>query len=373
MGSEGRRAEARSRSGWLQLAVVLTALAAAFAPIPPHPVERFYSNSVYLVVQNQLTAASNYLPFAIFDGLIAVVLVGWTAAMIGCLAGSGGWLRRIGRIVVRTIVLASALYILFLLLWGLNYRRVPLERKLQFDKAAVSMPALRALGGMAADRVNALYRPAHALLDVESGRSPTASPIIQSPLAAAFDRVQRELGASRPARAGRPKRTWLDVYFRRAGVDGMTDPYFLEVLVTADLLPVERPFVVAHEWSHLAGYTDEGEANFVGWLTCLGGDERDQYSGWLSLYEHLLREAGARDQALLMARLRSGPHADRRAIGDRIRRRLSPRVSAVGWAVYDRYLKANRIEAGAASYEGIVRLALGTRFGPDWTPLRQSP
>jgi hypothetical protein len=43
----------------------------------------------------------------------------------------------------------------------------------------------------------------------------------------------------------------------------MTDPFFLETLVASDVLPFERPFLVAHEWSHLAGIADEGEANFV--------------------------------------------------------------------------------------------------------------
>src|SRR5436190_1728022 len=35
---------------------------------------------------------------------------------------------------------------------------------------------------------------------------------------------------------GRPKSTLLDLYFRRASVAGMTDPYFLETLLASDLL-----------------------------------------------------------------------------------------------------------------------------------------
>jgi hypothetical protein len=31
--------------------------------------------------------------------------------------------------------------------------------------------------------------------------------------------------------------------------------------------------------------------------------------------------------------------------------------------VYDQYLKANRVQAGAASYAQVVRLVLGTRLG----------
>ena len=151
----------------------------------------------------------------------------------------------------------------------------------------------------------------------------------------------------------------------------MTDPYFLETLVVSDLLPFERPFVVAHEWSHLAGYGDEGEANFVGWLTCLGSTEAEQYGGWLFLYGELIRAVRGRERAELSARLERGPREDLRAIAARIESQASPRLSAAGWRVYDRYLKANRVEAGAASYAEVVRLALGVTFGPGWTPIRK--
>ena len=275
-----------------------------------------------------------------------------------------GWLRASGGVAVRTMVGAALLYLVFLLTWGLNYRRVPLMDKLDFDAARASPEAARALLATAADRVNALYDHAHA-----AHRQTAAFDGPDSPLAAGFMRAQRDLGAVRVARPGRVKHTLLDVYFRRAGVDGMTDPYFLETLVAADLLPFEQPFVVAHEWSHLAGYADEGEANFVGWLTCLGGAEADQYSAWLFLVGEVLASLGGADRAELASRLAPGPRADRRAIADRLRRQVNPHVAAAGWRVYDRYLKANRVEAGTASYAGVVRLALGARFGPAWRPV----
>jgi hypothetical protein len=148
----------------------------------------------------------------------------------------------------------------------------------------------------------------------------------------------------------------------------MTDPFLLETLVVSDLLPIETPLVVAHEWGHLAGFADEGEANFVGWLTCVRGSSSEQYSGWLFLYGEMAGALRRDDRSAAAARLAPGPRDDLRAIADRIRGHVSPRVSAAGWRVYDRYLKANRVEAGAASYAGIVRLILGTRFDQNWTP-----
>ena len=73
------------------------------------------------------------------------------------------------------------------------------------------------------------------------------------------------------------------------------------------------------------------------------------------------------------ARLEAGPRADRQAIVERVRLQVNRRLSAAGLKVYDRYLKANRIEAGAASYGEVVRLVLGVRFGPSWTPQRARP
>jgi len=125
--------------------------------------------------------------------------------------------------------------------------------------------------------------------------------------------------------------------------------------------------VIAHEWAHLAGYADESEANFVAWLTCLGGDALAQYSGWLAAYEHAAR-ALPRDVRRDLTPLGPGPRSDFQAMAARYAR-SSPAVREAAYDVYDSYLKANRVQEGIASYDAVVRLMLGTRFGPGWTPL----
>jgi hypothetical protein len=264
------------------------------------------------------------------------------------------------RLLARNATAVAVLYLLFLATWGLNYRRVPLVGRVRFDPQAVSADAARALALTTVERVNELYNPARS-------REPDLGPVDAS-LADAFARAQQTLGASWLARPARPKRTLLDVYFKAAGVEGMTDPYFLETLVASDLLPFERPFVVAHEWSHLAGFADEGEANFVGWLTCVRGSAAARYSGWLFLYGEVAAALKESERAGIASRLDPGPRADLRAAAERVRSHLSPVISAAGWQVYDRYLKANRVAAGTGSYAEVVRLILGVRFGSDWVP-----
>ena len=65
----------------------------------------------------------------------------------------------------------------------------------------------------------------------------------------------------------------------------MINPLALETIVHPDLLPFERPFVLAHEWAHLSGHADEAEASAIGWLACMRGGPELAYSANLYLID----------------------------------------------------------------------------------------
>ena len=344
--------------------MIAAAVAAALIPLPAPLVEKFYSSTAYPRLQTTLTTASNQVPFALLDGLIVLAAFWWLLMIAAELGRPAGWGARTASVAARTITGAATLFLLFLACWGLNYRRVPLAQKLEFDAHRVSQAGVVALAGETVRQLNALHGPAHA---GGWSHANAADPALVD----AFVRALRDVGLP-PARAGNPKHSLLDLYFRRAGVSGMTDPFFLETLVTSGLLPFERPFVIAHEWMHLAGVTDEGEANFLGWLACLRGGPRHRYSAWLFLYDEL-RGALDRSVALSLAgRLEPGPRADLDAIRRRLKSQISPPVASAALRVYDQYLKANRVAAGTASYGEVVRLLLGVRFTGDWRPTLRS-
>lgn len=319
------------------------------------------------MAQPWLTRTSNMVPIAYLDVLILVVTAAGIALSVRDVVRRRSWPRALGAIAARGVVWAAALYLCFLATWGLNYRRVPLAEKLDFDRARVSPDRARDLAMVAVDQVNTLYASAHAAM------SDSVAGAIDGSLAAAFAQAQRDLGASRLTTPARPKTTMFDVYFQRAGVGGMTDPFFLETFVASDLLPIERPFIIAHEWSHLAGITDEGEANFVGWLTCLRGTPAQRYSGWMFLFSELSRAVRDDARTAVFSMLAAGPREDLRAIARRIQQHVSPRVSAASWRAYDKYLKANRVERGAESYAEVVKLVLGVRFDAAWVPQKRAP
>lgn len=352
----------RALEAW-RVALVALAAAAAVVPVSPALVERVFSDGFYPQIQPLLTGLSNRVPFALFDVLVAGAAAWWIVRGIRDLSGvrrQSAWTALLS-IASRTVVIAAVAYLAFLLVWGLNYRRPPLTDRLAFEPARVTRTAAVDLAEQSVSQLNMLFAAAHEAGWPAAGESDEV-------LREAFARTARALGSRWPIRPARPKTTLLDFYFRRAGVAGMTDPYFLETLVASDLLPFERPAVIAHEWSHLAGITDEGEANFVGWVTCMQGAPRDRYSAWLFLYDELAAALPAATVRNIAAALAGGPRADLLAIRARLQRNINPTVAVAGWRVYDSYLKANRVEEGAASYAGVVRLMTGTEFDPNWLP-----
>lgn len=355
--------------GAVKGAIVLLAVVAAAGPLSAGWVERVYSRGFYGWLQPHLTEAANRTALALFDLAGAAVLGGlivwWVVRLRNAARGRAG--RTVVGLTIDTAVVGALVYLLFLIVWGLNYRREPLQTALDFREDRITRQALRALASRTITELNLLHaETAHAVWPELPGVSAILRP--------GFERAQRQLGVAWNVSPGVPKRSVLNFYFTRTAVDGVTDPFFLETLINQDLLPFERPFVVAHEWSHLAGFADESEANFMGWLTCMQGSALTRYSAWVSLYGVVLSALPASERAMFATTLQPGPRRDLRAVTDRILGQSVPLARRASNLVYDRFLKANRVDAGIASYGGVVRLIVGTRFTSGDVPvLRRSP
>jgi hypothetical protein len=80
----------------------------------------------------------------------------------------------------------------------------------------------------------------------------------------------------------------------------------------------------------------------------------------------------AQERTKLNAALGEGPRRDVNAVIARLRRGEIPALQRASWQVYDKYLKANRVESGLRSYGEVVTLLLRARFEPGWTPVRRA-
>jgi hypothetical protein len=101
-------------------------------------------------------------------------------------------------------------------------------------------------------------------------------------------------------------------------------------------------------------------------MTFVRADPLAEYSGGVSAYQHDAPPQQG-DYLLAVTPLLPGQRDDLRMIAARYER-SSPAVRRAAHVLNDTYLRANRVPEGIRSYDAVLRLMLGTRFDPGWTP-----
>lgn len=325
------------------------------APAAPW-LERHYVNGAYPRWEHAAVAMTSPLPWSLGDAaaLAGIAAIVWQIVV---------FTRRRGRrrkhlitLVLNCAVVCAIYALWFELGWGWNYARAPLETRIRYDPTLVTSRRAAVLRQRAMTEMNALAAPAHAHsgqpLDLAAVRS------VWLPV------VQRGGDDWTPQVAG-PKPTIADPFMLATGTSGFINPLTLNVAMASDLLWFERPFDLAHEWSHDAAYAREDEANYFAIVTCLRShDPVLQYSGWFQLFLYLpqKRHYAHREFVPLV-------WSDFAAIRRRNARHINTLLAHWSWRTYNAYLKSNRISSGVANYDEVTRLMLGAPLDSSGLPI----
>ena len=145
----------------------------------------------------------------------------------------------------------------------------------------------------------------------------------------------------------------------RISTAGFYLPFTGECNLDAGLHPIQIPFVMAHEFAHGYGITDEGACNFIAYLACCRATSAFiRYSGhygyWRYLRSAYYRLAPRAFQAYLED-LSPELRADARAVrkNSETYPDLFPKFRNL---TYDTYLKAQGVSEGLRSYNRVVLL-----------------
>ncbi|GAC1576011.1 MAG: hypothetical protein NVS3B7_08760 [Candidatus Elarobacter sp.] len=334
------------------VAFALAALAAA-APLSPDFVEHAYANGFFAALNRAFVPLSDRIPVAFGDleaiVVVAALIVWWVRALRD--APRGTRKRRALALLVHTAGWAAVGIVLFELLWGWNYRRTTVVARVDFERSRVNDVAVAAFSERIVKILNDDVGAAHA------------ETLDRAKLRAAFQPLVARLGDGWDVDVTVPKATLLERYYEAAGIGGQYSPFAFETLLNSSFLPVEVPRALAHEWAHVGGFTDEGDANYIGTLACLRSDDPlIRYSGAFWTYGDL-PEAQRR-------RLKLDPRviADFQAARTRFLLHYMPQVFAIQWKMYDRYLRTNGVAGGVASYGYFLQLLVGTRLDDGGLP-----
>jgi Protein of unknown function (DUF3810) len=267
------------------------------------------------------------------------------------------WVRPVLRALSRIAALAGLFSVWFYAGWGFGYDRAPIETRTHFEASRVNAASIDALRRRVITRMNALAPAAH--------RATNNGSLRYELLRDAWQPVVRRLGNDWTVAVMRAKPALAGWFMNRTGTSGFTNPFTLESQLAPDLLWFERPFSQAHEWSHVAGFNREDEANYIAALTCLRDpDPIAQYSGALELF-------------LYLPPLRKYPHAmfvpqvwaDFAAIRRRNARFVNLKLSQLSWRVYNNYLQSNHIASGVQNYDEVTRLMAGIPLDAQGLPV----
>ena len=156
-----------------------------------------------------------------------------------------------------------------------------------------------------------------------------------------------------------PKKLLLSEFLSYQGLTGIYSPFTVEANYNGDMTAYNIPFTTCHELSHLRGFMQEEEANFIAFLACIQSDRTDfRYSGYLSGWVYCMNalyRAGHeswQEVRLLLAEEAEADLEANSAFWDAYEGRISEAADKIN----DTYLKANGQADGVKSYSRMVDL-----------------
>ncbi len=333
---------------WLVLPVTavtvfgLTQLAWRF----PGVTEKIYSRGIYPVIAAIFSNISRFAPFSL-DDIFYVLLLAAFVVLIALLI-----LRRIrfstaGKIVLNVM---ASVYILFYVLWGFNYFRNDIYNRLALKHRNTDTKEFVA-------QLRKLVENTNKSWCTFDGWDPGK---VDARIEVSYKKLVPALKIKYPGGKRPAKPVTMSHFFAQAGISGYYGPFFNEVHINTYILPVEYPFILAHEKAHQLGITNEGEANFYAWLVCTNSKSKQlQYSANLHVLQYFLYQGyqlGEYDA--IIAKLDKRVKKDLQKIRENWMSLRNEKIDDAASKVNDFYLKTNKIKEGVKEYSGVVKFVM---------------
>ena len=270
---------------------------------------------------------------------------------------------------------ASALLFLYAANCGVNYQRESFSEKTGLAAKQYTAEELKQVCLWLTEEVNALAGQVERggsgemilAAPAEEKKDAAAAEYEEMPLQVLGDtavQAMTALAEEYPDMKGyypHPKPVCVSEILSYQNLSGVYSPFTIEANYNADMVDYNIPFTLCHELSHLRGFMQEEEANFIAFLACIGSDNRDfEYSGYLTGWVYCmnaLRRADAEEWQQVREWLDEAAEADLRE-NSRFWEYYDGAVAEVSDKVNDTYLKANGQSEGVQSYGRMVDLII---------------
>ena len=340
-----------------------------------------YTTRIYPIIGSLLSPISGLFPFAIGDIFIALSIV-WVifypiyeikwrkqlAKRFFFLAAKRGCYPKKKVVFGRVAEYLLWVYAWFYIAWGLNYSQPNIYCRTGMKPVEVSEAKFREFAYRYADSINYLSEETAFDDQRESQFNGMVDEGLKNRVRDAVLKGYNEIGAKEgintPFNQHPHAKTMLFTPLSSmSGVTGSMGPFFCEFTLNGDIRPHDYPAIYAHEFAHLLGIANEGEANFYSYIVCTASsDKAVKFSGYYHIFFHVLRNVfdilGEKEGEKFLKYIR--PEIIQLAKSDR-NYWLSKRCKVLDAAqdfIFDLYLRGNHVAEGRKSYSGVVGLIL---------------
>jgi len=171
---------------------------------------------------------------------------------------------------------ASSSYLLFMLMWGMNYHRDPLYNQLKTQGFTTNLVAghwdfaldetIKTLNQLPDDFDFCAQQPEYIASSRPSAFAHSAMSLANIPTTQSRD----------------VKPSFMSPIYTRIGIAGVYIPFTGEPTISNTIFPLSKPFVMTHEFGHWVGFAHEYDADILAyWSLWLSPDPVWQYSAWL--------------------------------------------------------------------------------------------
>ena len=330
-----------------------------------------YTTRIYPIIGSLLSPISRLFPFAVGDIFIALSIV-WVifypiyeikwrkqlAKRFFFLAAKRGCYPKKKVVFGRVAEYLLWVYAWFYIAWGLNYSQPNIYCRTGMKPVEVSEAKFREFAYRYADSINSLSEEFNGMVD-DGLKNRVRDAVLKG-----YNEIGAKEGINAPFNQHPHAKTMLFTPLSSmSGVTGSMGPFFCEFTLNGDIRPHDYPAIYAHEFAHLLGIANEGEANFYSYIVCTASsDKAVKFSGYYHIFFHVLRNVfdilGEKEGEKFLKYIR--PEIIQLAKSDR-NYWLSKRCKVLDAAqdfIFDLYLRGNHVAEGRKSYSGVVGLIL---------------
>ena len=328
----------------------------------------WYSQNIYPVLVSAIGRLTGLLPFSLAEICLYLLLAALILSLI-CLcigiARKGEAGRRLFAWFSCAVLAVSILAFLYTAGCGVNYHRKTFSSEEGIIASDYTAEELQEICIRLTEEVNSRAG--------KVSRDSDGVMILTAPEGEGAVEAMEKLAEAFPSLKGyypMPKKVAVSEILSYQGLTGVYSPFTIEANYNGDMTPYNIPFTTCHELSHLRGFMEEKEANFIAFLACIGSDRTDfQYSGYLSGWVYCMnalyridpeRWAEARSSLTETAEPDLGAN---NAFWDS----YEGPVRETAEQINDTYLKVNGQADGVESYDRMVDLIVAY-FGEKESP-----